>query len=90
MAHFLLTYDLHVKRDYDKLYKLMADWGAVRLVESVWLASLNGSAPSVRNAMVAACDTDDGIAVIELKSKSDWATTRGVYKLGADWLEANL
>lgn len=90
MAMFLITYDLHKQRNYEQLYKLLHLLSAVRLTESVWLARLVGPAPEVRRHIVAACDNDDGIAVIELKPDSDWATTRGVYSAGTDWLEANL
>ncbi len=73
---YLITYDLHNRRDYRALYALMAQWRAVRLTESLWLANLQGPAAAVRNVVLSRLDSDDTVAVVQLKPGSDWATMR--------------
>jgi len=73
---YLITYDLHKRRDYAALYRLMASWRATRLTESLWLASLVGPAATIRNIVAANLDHDDTVAVLEVKHGSDWATLR--------------
>lgn len=90
MALYVLGYTYHRQRNYSRLYKLLADWGAKRILDSTWFANLNGSAVAVLNALKAVGDSDDAFFVVELKPDSDWATTKGVYQQGADWLSANL
>jgi hypothetical protein len=90
MAKYLITYDYKNARDYTKLYQLLGQWQASPLLQSVWLANLNGTAGAVRDALESVGDSDDAFAVIELKAGSDWATTAGVRQVGADWLASNL
>lgn len=85
MAQFLITYDNHPPRNYQRLYKLMAAWKAVKLAESVWLVNLVGPASVVRGYVQATLQRDDTIAVIELKHGSDWATNN-VGPAAAAWL----
>ncbi len=87
MAQFLITYDLHNRRNYLRLYQLMASWKAVRLTESIWLANLNGDAGIVRNIVASTVDHDDTVAVIEIKQDADWATLR-VKPAASAWLAA--
>ena len=68
---------------------MLESWGGVRLLESVWLASLNNTASEVRDALKAAIDGDDSVAVIELKAGSGWAALR-TKKEGTDWLRQNI
>jgi hypothetical protein len=89
MASFLITYDLHNRRNYAELYRLLASWGAVKLTESNWLANLNGTASQVRDVVAATLDSDDTIAVLELKQASGWATLR-VPPAANTWLSANM
>lgn len=86
---YLLTYDLHKRRAYDSLYRLLAGWGAVRLTESLWMANLKGPAEVVRDLMLAQLDADDTVAVVEVKPGSDWATMR-VSTAAAAWLSNNV
>ena len=32
MAHFLVSYDLHYRRDYEPLWQRLAGWGGVKLL----------------------------------------------------------
>jgi hypothetical protein len=74
MAHFLITYDNRPPRNYTALYRLMAQWKAVKLAESVWLVNLVGPASVVRNVVQSTLQRNDIVAVLELKTGSDWAT----------------
>jgi CRISPR associated protein Cas2 family len=89
MTFFVISYDLHNARAYEPIHRQLKSWGAVRMLESVWLANLNGNATQVRNILQNLGDSDDSFAVLELKQGSDWATIRA--KPGAtEWLRANI
>lgn len=85
-----MTYDAHKERNYTRLYQLMKDWGAVRLLQSVWLAELRGPATEVRDFIRAALDGDDSVAVVELLPGTDWATYDFVGSPGVAWLQRNI
>ena len=89
MAHFVISYDLHKQRTYETVWELLESWGAVRLLESLWVVSLNNTAGQVRDALNEAIDADDSTAVIELKAGSGWATMRA-RTAGVEWLKANI
>jgi hypothetical protein len=89
MAHFIISYDLHNQRHYQPVWDKLESWGAVRLLESLWVATLNNTAGEVRDALKLVVDKDDSIAVIELKKGSGWGTWNGK-KPGVDWLKANI
>jgi hypothetical protein len=89
MAHFMISYDLHNRRNYQPLYDALTNWGAVRLLESLWLLSHNSSAIGIRDAVLKLVDGDDSIAVIELKPGSGWCTIRGK-PAGVEWLKRNI
>lgn len=74
MATFLINYDLHHVRNYAPLYRLLAQWRAVRLTESSWIAQLNGPASIIRDIVRDRMDNDDSVAVLEIPSQADWAT----------------
>ena len=86
MSLYIMSYDLHLERDYSRLYELMDTWNAVRLLESVWLAELLGPATLIRQLIRGQLDGDDSIAVIELRAPLQWAT-RHCEAAGVDWLE---
>lgn len=89
MAHFVVSYDLHKQRTYEPVWERLESWGAVRLLESLWLVSLNNTASDLRDSLKEVMDADDSAAVIELKTGSDWAT-RCALRPGTDWLKNNL
>ena len=89
MAQFLISYDLHKRRDYPPLWNTLLQWDAVKILESVWLANLVGPAPAIRDILLHHVDNDDSIAVIELKPGSDWAIIRCPSK-GSAWLSNNI
>lgn len=85
----MISYDLHNRRVYTKLYELLAAWKAQRLLESLWLAELRGPADVLRQMLIGTLDIDDAVAVIELKVGSQWATTRG-QQPGVNWLALHI
>ncbi len=89
MAHYVISYDLHKARNYQPVWNALASWGAVRLLESLWVVTLADSVGTVREALKALVDADDSIAVIELKAGSDWATFNA-RQAGVDWLTSNI
>jgi len=87
MALYLISYDLRQPgQNYAPLYATLGNWGAKRLLESVWLVSINATAVSLRDTLQRQVDQNDGVAVIELKSGSAWATLT-VQPDGATWLK---
>ena len=89
MAHFIISYDLHNTRNYQPVWDRLASWGAIRLLESLWVVSLDNTAGDLRESLKEVVDEDDSVAVIELKPGSGWSTWRAK-KPGVDWLKANI
>ncbi len=89
MTHYVISYDLHNQRTYQPVWNLLNQWGAAKLLESLWLVTLDAGAGPVRDALLAVVDADDSIAVIELKTGSDWASIR-VVPAGLTWLKNNI
>ena len=89
MAHYLISYDLRKARNYQPVWNKLESWGAVRLLESLWVVSMNDTVGAIRQALQSVVDSDDGIAVLELKSGSNWATLNA-RQAGVDWLNANI
>lgn len=89
MAHYVISYDLHKQRTYEPVWTLLEGWGAVRLLESLWLLTINAGAGAVREALQGAADSDDSVAVIELKLGSEWSSIRAK-QAGVDWLTTNI
>jgi hypothetical protein len=89
MTHYLISYDLHNQRHYDPVWELLGSWGAVRLLESLWLVTRNETIGATRESLSGAMDEDDAVIVIELKSGSQWAS-RNARSPGTDWLTAKL
>jgi hypothetical protein len=89
MAHYIVSYDLHRQRAYDGIWAKLEAWGAVRLLESLWLVTLNSPVGTVRSELVATVDGDDAVAVIELQPGSAWASTNA-RDPGVKWLTQNI
>jgi len=86
MALFAVSYDLHNNRQYEPLWNALKSAGGVRLLESFWLLKSTYSATILRNLLNALVDSDDAVAVIEVTSAADWATTANVYIGGTNLL----
>ncbi len=89
MALYAISYDLQKIRDYHPIWTKLYSWNAKKLLESLWMVELNATAVEIKDALKSVVDSDDSIAVIELKANSDWACVR-VMNLGTDWLRSHL
>jgi hypothetical protein len=58
-------------------------------LESFWLVTLHSTAAQVRGALKSVVDSDDAIAVIELKSGSNWASL-ATKPEGVEWLRTKI
>jgi hypothetical protein len=74
---------------HEGYYGSLQSWGAVRLLESVWVVSVNGGAGAVREELRGVIDSDDSVVVVELKFGSEWSAIRARIA-GTDWLTANI
>lgn len=90
MAQYIISYDLHHDRDYRRLWDKLRSGGAVRLLESVWLANSNASAAQVYDDLRTTVDGDDALVVIELKPGSGWKVSITSQPAGIAWLRANI
>lgn len=88
MGLYLISYDLHNRRDYRDLYALLEGWRAVRLHESLWFAELVGPAETINGFVLNTLDYDDSSAVIEIKAGAQWAVMRG-QPAGVTWLRSH-
>lgn len=89
MPHYVVSYDLHNVRAYKPVWDTLESWGAAKLLESLWLVTLNSSAGEIREALKQVIDGDDSVAVIELKTGSEWSAWKAK-KPGTDWLTSNI
>lgn len=72
MAIFFLEYDLREQRNYQPLYDELAEFSAVRVLESLWaFKRLNTNCAGLRDHFSKFIDSDDGLIVSEA---IDWAT----------------
>lgn len=85
MPSFIISYDLRKVRNYDPLWDQLRAWNAVRLLESLWLADLQGPAAAVRDHLRTIIDSDDGVAVISIGPAANWATIN-CQPPGVSWL----
>jgi hypothetical protein len=89
VAYFIISYDQHKDRDHSPIWTKLGQWKAQKVLESLWLAHLNGTAQQVLDALRATSKNEDSLAVIELKSKSDWACY-AAQDGGVEWLRRNI
>lgn len=74
MAHYIISYDLRKRRDYPTLWALLQSWGAVRVLESLWVVTLQAQPAQIRDAIRTTADADDGVLVIQLVQGLEWST----------------
>jgi CRISPR associated protein Cas2 family len=89
MAHYIVSYDLHNQRTYPPVWKKLEGWGATRLLESLWVLTTTLTAVQIKDGLKAIIDSDDSVAVIEIKPASGWACTRA-REAGVAWLRQNI
>jgi hypothetical protein len=72
MALYFLEYDLRKQRDYKKLNDELVNFGAVRILKSLWCFNrFNTTSKNLREHFKQFIDKDDGLIVAEV---SDWAS----------------
>ena len=68
MNYYVISYDLHVKKDYEKVKecidRLSLDW--IKPLESFFLVKTNFDAAYLRDALRKSTDYDDSFIVIRL------------------------
>ena len=84
MARYLISYDLHSRRDYGSLWDALNRLGATRVLASVWVGTLVGPASVISEILSGAIDAEDSLAVVRLSAGGDWATIRPPLRTGAD------
>jgi hypothetical protein len=89
LAHYVISYDLHKARNYQPVWNQLEQWGATRLLESLWVLTTSADAGDLRIALQKLVDNDDSLAVLELKPGSAWSTLNA-RPAGADWLARNI
>lgn len=89
MAQYIVSYDLRAPgRNYQSLYGMLKSAG-VRILESVWLIQSDMGAAAVRDKLKSVTDQNDGIMVVELEARADWATYN-VSLDGSNWLKTKV
>jgi hypothetical protein len=71
MALFYVTYDLMKYKDYPKLWARLEQYGAKRVLLSVWAFNSNASATDIRDDLRQHIDADDRLLVIQ-SAASAW------------------
>lgn len=75
MAVFVVSYDLRGdEKDYQSLYERLAEWRAVRVLESFWLIDWDTTATALRDDLAQFVDGDDGLFVI--RARPQWAALK--------------
>jgi hypothetical protein len=86
MASYLISYDLRKPgRNYDSLYAALAQYNAMRSLQSVWLLDSTQTAGQVRDILQAHIDPNDGLLVIEIGR--GWGSFN-LLNNSANWLKA--
>lgn len=77
MALYFITYDLRKGKDYQKLYKELESFKAIRVLESMWcFKRLNTSASQLRDYFKDFIDSDDGLIIEETNSWASYNTDK--------------
>jgi len=93
MPAFLITYDLNSPgQDYSKLHDAIKAQSSENLwwhyLDSTWIIVSNGTAGSVRDALMATIDTNDKLLVIKV-GPGGWGTANMPEKAN-QWLKNNV
>jgi len=87
MNAYLISYDLRVNRDYERLYEAIKSYGTyAKILESVWGIVTDASASEIRDHLENFVDKDDGIFVLKSGKQAAWRNLNGV----DNWLQNNL
>jgi hypothetical protein len=78
MAKYQVDYDLRKPgRNYEPLYKRLADWRAVRVLKSTWVMETTSNATTIRDDLAKYIDSNDGILVTGLTGEAAWKNLEG-------------
>lgn len=74
MAAFIVSYDLRKEgRNYQALYDRLEQWGAIRILESVWLIRWETESSGIRDDLKKHIDSNDALFVAKLNGQAAWA-----------------
>jgi hypothetical protein len=82
---YVISYDQHRDRDYTPIWTILGQWGAQRILESVWFVTINATVGQIREALRAKTRNEDSLMIIELQPGSQWATYNAQAG-GVNWL----
>ena len=89
MANYIVSYHLHDVRHQQPVGELLQGWGAVRILDCLWVVTRNQAAGALRDALRAKAGPEDAVTVIELRQGLEWATVNAGSS-SLDWLSKNL
>jgi hypothetical protein len=73
MPKYEVSYDLRKPgRNYESLWKRLGEWGATRVLQSVWIIDRQTTAVQIRDDLQRHMDDNDGILVTGLTGESAW------------------
>ena len=73
MKVYQIDYDLRKNRDYQALYDRIKAYPAwCRPLESTWVIQTTQSAAQIRDYLLGALDSDDGLLVTRLSGEAAW------------------
>lgn len=73
MKVYQINYDLRKQRNYSNLIDKIKDYGTwANPLESCWVIATEQSASQIRDTLVSATDSDDGIIVTRLQGEAAW------------------
>ena len=88
MALYLISYDIDEKNnDYTKLYALLEDWKAAKVLFSEWLVISDEGAKTLADAIAAVIEAGDRILVQEVTQDAAWLNLRMNDDSFRKWLE---
>ena len=89
MAYYVVSYDQHRDKDYTPVWTQLRNWGARRILESVWFVTSSLTAVQIRDTIRSVTRNEDSVAVIEIKQGSNWAAI-AAQEEGVQWLRQNI
>jgi hypothetical protein len=89
MACLVIGCELKRQSTCEPVWAALESWGAVRLLESTWLLDTRMDAAYVCSALDDLIESQDSVAIIELRNGADWSALRASPE-AADWLRRNI
>lgn len=78
MPKYQLDYDLRKPgRNYEALYKRLAEWRAIRVLKSTWVLESTSTAAAIRDDLTKYMDQNDGLLVTGLTGEAAWRNLEG-------------